>query len=378
MVVARRLAPAEYSDVALAVSALMLAGFVTVGLQMATARMVAMHGTDQAEAASLARWFSRVGLWAGAGLGLAALAALPALAVLFDTGSRAPIAGVAVALPFAFVTGVGRGWLQGSGRFGRLAVSFQAEMVVRLVVGVGAVLLGYGAAGAVGGLVASVLVAAAFSLPPAGSATGLDPARRQMLLAGVVPSLLVLIGEALANHVDTVIAKAAFDPIIAGQFAGIALLGRTVFFVTWPVTMLAFPSVARAAAEGRPVNRVIRLSAGAVAVVAVVATGLGFAAPNAIVTVALGSPFVSLAHVLGPYLAATGLFAVATTLLSLRLACGDDRAGAVAMAGGVVVALTLGLVHPSPEAIVWLQVGLMAVFLAVVVAWCSRALWGRG
>jgi O-antigen/teichoic acid export membrane protein len=369
VVVAHRLSPAEYSDVALAVSGLLLAGFVTVGLQIATARMVATGDVDPSHAASLARWFSRVGFRAGVVVGVIGIALLPVLNRAFDTGSSAPLLGVMVALPFALATGVGRGWLQGSDRFGRLALSFQAEMVVRLGLGAGAVLLGHGVAGAVGGLVASVMVAAALSLPPAGSTAALDPVRRRTLVMTVGPSLMLLAGEALINHVDTIVAKAVFDPATAGQFAAIALLGRSVFFVTWPVSMLAFPAVASAAAVGGPVDRITRLAAGIVAAIGVAAVAVGFAAPDLIVGLALGGEYVGLSHLLGPYLAATGLFAVTSTLLSLRLAGGDERAGAVAVGGGVAVTLALGVFHPSPEAVVWLQVGIMAAFLCVVCAW---------
>ncbi|MDH3250841.1 MAG: hypothetical protein OEQ47_17870, partial [Acidimicrobiia bacterium] len=120
VVVAHGLAPAEYSDVALAVSGLLLAGFVTVGLQIATARMVATGDVDPSQAASLARWLSRVGFRAGVVVGVIGIAILPVLNRAFDTGSSAPLLGVMVALPFALATGVGRGWLQGSDRFGRL------------------------------------------------------------------------------------------------------------------------------------------------------------------------------------------------------------------------------------------------------------------
>lgn len=370
---ARWLTPAQYAEVALAATGLLLIGFITVGFQMATARSVAAESSGPEAQASLARWFSRIAFASGGAAAAVLLAGYPALMRSLNLASPVTLLGIATALPFAFVAGVGRGFAQGSSSFGRLAMSFQVEMLVRLVLGVGAVALGFGVAGAVGGLTASVIAAAVIARPPSGPMIALDPGRRRSLVAALGPALMVLAGEALINHVDTVVAKVAFDPTTAGQFAGVALLGRTVFFVSWPVTMVLFPRVAEDAAAGRSVDRAMWLSVSAVSAVGVVATVVGWVMSEEIIGLALGSDFVVMSDLLGPYLVATALFAVASTMLTLQLAAGDDRAGWLAIAGGVCVVVALTVFHDTPETVVLVQVVLMAVFVAAVAARIRRS-----
>lgn len=365
VVLARGLPPAGYAEVALSVATLLLAGFVGVGLQMATARVVAAEGPGSGMAVAWARRLGVIAFLGGSSLGLATLAALPYLMPKFDIRSPGPVLAVAVALPFAFVSGVGRGWLQGSGRFGRLAASFQVEMAVRLGSGVAAIVFGGGTTFALAGLTLSMMAASALAPLP----RRLDDAEGQIaatdLWRALGPSVTLLAGEALVNHVDLLVAKSVFPAALAGTYAGIALLGRTVSFLTWPVVMVAFPLVAAAAATGRDAEWLIQRATRRVAVASGAAVLLGFAFDHRIVDFALGDRFASMSGLLGPYLAATALFTVAAARLALQVASGDARAGRVAAGFGGLTLFCLVLFHPSPAAMVWTQIGLNGCLLMV-------------
>jgi O-antigen/teichoic acid export membrane protein len=376
LVAVRLLDPAEYADVALTVTLLLFSGFITVGFQMATARTVAEHGQGSTGAAGLARWFGRRAQRIGLALGACAALASPLLSAVFRTESPLPFLAVALALPFAFAAGVRRGFAQGEQRFGRLALSFQAEMVVRLGLGAALMGAGFGVAGGVGAIAASAVAATLGVWMPGGPAPRLDPARRRQLLAALWPSLALLVGEGLVNHADTIIVKQAFDPVVAGQFAAVALIGRSVFFVTWPIAMLLFPIAARRAAAGEATRPVLVLAVGAVAATGTVATAIAAAAPEVVTRLILGPDYVALAHLLAPYIAATALFACAATIISFGVAVGADTAGYGAALAGFVCGLTLASFHPTLTVVVWLQVALMAVYLAVAAIWITRHLRG--
>lgn len=366
----RTLDPAQYADIALAVSLLLLSGFVTVGLQMATARSVA--AAPESEGEPMARWFHRRAYHLGVALGAGLAVASPLLAQLFNTQGPLPLLAVAAALPWAMTAGVGRGLQQGLARFGRLAVSFQAEMLVRLLMGAGLMAAGYGVAGGVGALTASVIAAALVVRVPAGPVSQLDTATRKRLVAALSPSIAMLVGEALVNHADTIIAKQAFDPVAAGQFAAIALIGRSVFFVTWPVSMLVFPTAAARAARGEPTGRLLVGALAAVSAIGAVAVVSAAVAPEAVVDLALGADYVAQASLLAPYVAATALFSASTTIVAFAVAVGRNRAAFIALAFGVISTTVLALFHPSLAGLVWAQVALNATGLAAACAWMLR------
>jgi O-antigen/teichoic acid export membrane protein len=374
----RLLSSAAYADVALTVSLLLFAGFFTVGLQMATARTVAELGTDYRAAHQLAGWLARRTLRLGLVLGGLVALATPVLTETFQTASPVPILAVALALPWAFETGVGRGLAQGLEQFGRLAWSFQAEMVIRLGAGVGLMAIGFGSDGGATGVALSV-VAAALVVRPRRTTTpfGERPIDTRRLVVSVGPSMALLAGEALVNHVDTIIVKQAFDPSTAGLFAAVALIGRSVFFVTWPISMLVFPIATRRAAEGRPVTRMLAAAVGGTATVGAAATVVAASAPEWILSTVLGAEHAALAHLLAPYVAATALFAVAATFVSFGLAIGANTAGRIAAGAGLAVASVLAFVHSSLEVVVWAQVITMAIYVAGAATWLFMRLRSR-
>jgi O-antigen/teichoic acid export membrane protein len=372
LVAVRRLSPANYADIALTVTLLLFAGFVTVGLQMATARTVAEAGGVGAGSTAGARWFGKQAFRFGLALAALIAATSPILAATFRTGSTLPFLAVAISLPFAFATGVGRGLAQGLQRFGRLALSFQAEMVVRLGLGAGLMVAGLGVAGGVGGVAASLIVAALVVRPPSGASAAPEPADRRRLVAALWPAMSLLVGEALVNHADTIIVKQAFDPTVAGQFAAIALLGRSVFFITWPISMLLFPIAGKRAAAGEPTRSILLLGVGVVGAVGAAATIAVALAPEAITGLVLGGEYVAQAHLLAPYVAATALFSCAATIVSFGVAVGSDTAGFGAGAAGIGCTLVLALFHPSLTGIVWAQVVLMAGYVGVTAVWVLR------
>ncbi len=245
-------------------------------------------------------------------------------------------------------------------------------MLVRLGLGAGLLAAGFGVAGALGALTLSLLAAALTIRPSTRESVRLDPVARDRLAAALWPSMALLVGEAMVNHVDTVIVKHAFDPTIAGQFAALALIGRSVFFVTWPVSMLVFPIAARRAAEGVPTRGLLGAAMAAVALVGTLATTVAAVASDAIVTTVLGTQYLSQAHLLAPYVAASALFSCAATVVSFSVATGVDAAALAAAAAGAVVVLMLSVFHRSLDQVVWLQVALMASYAGTASMWVLR------
>lgn len=372
LVAVRTLTPAQYADVALAVTLLLIAGFLTLGFQMATARTVAEQVADPSAAQSVASWLSGRALRLGWLVGVLTVALSPLLRTTFQTDSVWPFIAIGVAMPWALLSGVRRGLAQGLQRFGTLALSFQVEMVARLVVGAGLMYAGFGVIGGVFGLTVS-LAAAALALPRASSRPVAPAAAlRRRVLRSIWPAFALLLGEAIVTHGDTLIVKQAFDPTTAGEFAAIALLGRATFFVTWPVSMLIFPMATRRIAAGEPTRPLLLAALVAVGVVGALATLGAAAAPGGVVSVLLGSQYAGVAHWLVPYTAATACFSVAATALSFGVAIGRDGAGFGATAVGVAVLVALSAFHPTIGALLMAELILMGGYAVGSVAWAWR------
>ncbi|MEZ4729876.1 MAG: oligosaccharide flippase family protein [Caldilineaceae bacterium] len=159
LILGRWLGPALFADVSIIITLFLLLTFITAGFQQTAAKFAAIYSADNdtARLQALRRWLNQRS-WA---IGLLCLLIVgggaPFWQSFFHTTSLWIFIIFAVGLPFYFVQGIDRGLLQGQMRFGLLAASYQAEMWVRLLVGLLLVFLGWAAHGAVLGLTLSIL-----------------------------------------------------------------------------------------------------------------------------------------------------------------------------------------------------------------------------
>ena len=208
LILGRWLGPALFADLSLIVTLLLVVTFITVPLQMTTARYTAIYTADGdfAALAGVHLWTERVGI--GFGLLLVVVFALGSQLwqSFFNTASAIPFIIFGVALPFSLLQGVERGILQGQTRFGILAVTYQVEMWTRFLIGIGLVMLGFSIVGAVLGIslsfVATWLTA---KLAVRGLPTAVFPDKEMQVTLSLfaLPVLVSQLGQILINKLSS-------------------------------------------------------------------------------------------------------------------------------------------------------------------------------
>jgi O-antigen/teichoic acid export membrane protein len=200
LIMGRWLGPAAFADVSLLVTLFLVVTLVTSTLQTVAARYGAIYqaGGRVESLGGLRTWAVR---WAWLlGLGCAAVMVIgaPFWQQFFHTQSPWPFVILGVGTPIYFAQGVDRGILQGSMRFGVLALSYQAEMWARLFFGVVLVAAGLAVNGAVAALtlsfIATWLVARTVRRSlPAAARLGADQVQDALHFAG--PVAVALLGH---------------------------------------------------------------------------------------------------------------------------------------------------------------------------------------
>ncbi len=380
LILGRWLGPAAFADLSLIVTMMLMITFVTVTFQLTAARFAAVHTADDdpVQLANVRRWLTWVAWGLGIFLFLLLGAGAPLWQQFFHTVSPWPFVILSVGLPFYFVQGVDRGVLQGQTRFGRLAVSYQAEMWVRLVTAVAFVAIGWSVSGAVGGITLSFLAtwlvarSAGKGLPIAQALDRLDQ-KAVMLFAG--PVIVAHISQILINNSDILVVKRFFEAEEAGLYAALALIGRIVFFATWSVVTVLFPIVAQKHKKGEPHRHLLYISMGLVAAVSggiLIATVLF---PEFIVNILFGAAYLSVAPLLWRYALATSIYALANVVITYRLSIGDGAGSVIAVIGGAAQVVLLWLFHTTLLQVVMVQIGLMGAMLLVLLVWDLWLAW---
>ena len=354
---ARFLEPAEFGDANLAVNLVLVSAAVAATLQLAAARVVAA-GTGSP--ARLARW----ALALGAAFAVTLAGGSRWLADVLSTSTPWMFVVVGAGLPVYFAQAVARGSLQGRMRLGRLAASYAAEAATRLAVSFALLAAGAGVVGVAVGITASFVASALVTLRRRPSVEGGEAPAAELRSVTATASVL-LVGQVVIANGDVVLAKWLLAPDVAGAYAGAALVGRSLFFLSWPVVHSTFPVVA--AATSAAARRAATRRATALVTVACSAGvgALAVAGPRT-APLLLGESSAGAVGLLVPYAIATTAFAVANLLAGIGLAAGR-RAAPLALAAGAVLqtALLLGA-GDDPADLVRAQIIAMAVTLVAV------------
>jgi O-antigen/teichoic acid export membrane protein len=161
---------------------------------------------------------------------------------------------LALILQYSFVFSLASGLIEGQERFGRLSIGGVVVGVVRLLVGIVAAVVGWGAVGVIAASPVSYLVASVVLLVP------LFAAFRQpdgeVSFAGsrdMLPYYLYLTASqillALVINVDTIMARRLFNADTAGLYAALSILGKSALYLPGAVGIVLFPSIVRQLSE---------------------------------------------------------------------------------------------------------------------------------
>jgi O-antigen/teichoic acid export membrane protein len=374
LVLGRMLGPAAFSDLSLMVTLMLMVTFVTVTLQMVAAKFAAGHTADDAPeaTAALRRDLGRFSGLAGLALAIVLAGGAPIWRSFFHTESAWPFVLLAVGMPLYLLQGVDRGVLQGQIRFLRLSATYQVEMWVRLVLGIGLVWLGFGVEGAVLALSLS-FIATWWSARSAGqglpAAKPMPRAERAAVSAFARPVVVAQMGQILINNSDILIVKHFYARVPAGEYAALALIGRVVFFATWSVVTTLFPIVAQRHRSGQAHRHLLWLSLGLVGGGSALIVAGAWRYPEQVVGLLFGEAYLGIAPLLWRYAVATALFALSNVVIQYRLSSDRGAGSLIGLLGGGIQVAGLWWMHDSLAQVVNVQVAIMGGLLVALLVW---------
>ncbi|MEU5694587.1 glycosyltransferase [Actinosynnema sp. NPDC020468] len=305
--------------------------------------------------------------------GVVAATALTAIGLFLDTPGVAVAMGLAAFAVFAISPTWG--WLQGESRFARYAVASVAEVLLRLVVAVGAVGLGFGAAGAVGGFAAGTLVVVWVGVTALRHDLGLRPGllrdrdrwRETGVIAAAQCALSALVG------VDLVFVALVDGRSPAGAaYQAVATMAKGPVYVAASAALVSFPLLRNASADRAPalVGAVVRSFARLALPVATVVATL----PAHLVLGVLPDSYAGAIPLL-PWLAVAGLgFGAIGVPTMVLLGVGAHRRCGLGLLGCAVVVPTALVTGWSAAGVPGLACGaavgtVLAALLPTALAW---------
>lgn len=366
LIFARFLSPAEFGDANLAVNLVLVASAAAATLQLLSARSGPI-GDPAAieERRTLSRW----AWWIGGAAGISLILGSTRLADMLHVSNPWLFVLIGAGLPVYLVQAVLRGALQGDLRLGRLAVSYAVEAMTRIAVAVALLAVGLGVTAAAVAISLSFVASAVVArrrvavVKKAHPAVGGTAGRGMAEVSAAATALLL--GQVVIANGDVILAKALMSPDAAGMYTAAAIIGRSLFFLSWGVVHSTFPVIARIDDETQ--RRAISLRA-LVMVAAVCVGGVTVLAlfGEELLLLLLGEAYRQAAPLLVPYALATALFAVASLVASLDLAAGRRLASVALLGGAALQTALLCAFGNTPMSMVTAQIVAMAITVVFV------------
>jgi glycosyltransferase involved in cell wall biosynthesis/O-antigen/teichoic acid export membrane protein len=289
--------------------------------------------------------------------------------------SPVPMLLVSIWIPLSTVAAILQGALIGEYRFRPVAfATFFGGGPVRLALGAGLVLAGFGVSGAV----AATIFAQAFT-----TCSLLFSARRQFFqhehlsairtkTRDMTLSVAALAGYTALIGVDTVLARHFFTATVAGRYAAAAIAAHIAFFIPGALVTIAFPHMADGLGTSQNSRNILlqslRFTAGLGIVVATFLTIF----PNIVIHILFGEKYIRAVSILGILSFASVLIGVLILFVYFHLA----RRSLFALtpwAGVLLAALLISFRHESMTevAIAMLIVSAITLILAGIPALIS-------
>lgn len=272
-----------------------------------------------------------------------------------------------VALAFAMITSVPltfrSGFARGEKKFGVASLSLLIAAVAKLIISVGLVMLGLGVTGAIFGIVFAQVIAflyaarwaarLGFSRPADTNYKTLPDIKRLMPEIRYASSVLVsLLSVTLLLSIDIIVVKYYFDARTAGLYAGIATVGRIIYFLATPIAQVLMPLVK--IQQPHRQNRSLLLKS--LLLTGLVCGGvliLGAIAPTFIVRSLMGVDYITYAPLLTPLMVAVFVISIINLLFMYYLALRKKTIMLVGIIGVVASIILMILWHDTLSAIVY-------------------------
>ena len=250
------------------------------------------------------------------------------------------------------LVGFARGAAQGAHRFRVFAASFVGEGTVKVVVALWLVAIGFGVAGAMGGLIASALIAVAIALSP-NITGGVGPARARSEDEHLGRAALMVLAVTSATNallfIDMLFAKHHFSGAAAGYFGAAGTVARTIPYGCSFIALILMPKAAAARHAGRDsLARVLTLAAGMTSVGVALGLAVMNLFPRLIVRVTYGSAFAPAVPILRAYALDEALFALWSIANLYLVAIGRYEVFVYLAAASVAEAIGMALFGSTP------------------------------
>ena len=368
LVLGRVLGPEKFADAAILITFLLVLSFVAMTFQLVTAKFSVLF-SDTVFSGFISKIYKNA-LLTGIISGIFIIVFSSQLQSFFKTTSSTMFIVFGFGVPFYFLMSVNRGIFQGKQELKSLSITYQSEMISRLLLTF--MLLYFLEIDSSVIIAIGIFCSFVFGLIPFKrkhisfvKSFVLDADNKKLVKNFFVITAFYELTQIIINNSDILLVKHYFNSYDAGLYASLALIGRVVYFIAWMFVMLLLPTVVQLKKDGKPTLPILLKYVSYIAVIAASIVISCFLFPNEIISILFGDAYISVSQLLWKYALATGIFAISNIFAYYYLSL--DKYIPVVLSGifGMLQIVLVVLFHDTLEQVVHVQIIAMVLLLLV-------------
>ncbi|MDA0177599.1 oligosaccharide flippase family protein [Mesoflavibacter profundi] len=370
LLLGRLLGPSQFADAAVLITFLLVLSFVAMTFQLATAKFSVVLQSQV-----LQNFISKVYKYAsiiGISFGLLIIVFAKQLQLLFNTSTSSMFTIFGIGVPIYFLMSVNRGFYQGKKAYKSLSLTYQLEMLSRLLITLGLIFVLNIQSSVV--IAIGILLSFGFGLVPFKSkyftfkkVEILDQKLSKQVIRFFVITAFYELTQIIINNSDILLVKHYFDSYQAGLYASLALIGRIVYFIAWMFVMLLLPEVVQLKKDGKSTAPILFKYIMYIAIIASVIIIACALFPKLAILMLFGDSYLAIAPLLWKYALATGLFAISNIFAYYYLSLDKYIPVILSAIFGVLQVVLIVIYHSNLQEVVYMQIITMVLLLIVQV-----------
>ncbi len=368
LILGRLLGPAQFADAAVLITFLLVLSFIAMTFQLVTAKFSVLF-ENQLFKSFISKIYKNA-LAVGIALGAVIIGFATQLQQLFHTSTSGMFVIFGCGVPLYFLMSVNRGVFQGKKAFKALSITYQSEMLSRLLITLGLIGLFNIESSVI--IAIGIFISFGFGLVPFKFKTINFKAKAviEVSHAKQVKRFFILtafyeLTQIIINNSDILLVKHYFESYEAGLYASLALIGRVVYFIAWMFVMLLLPTVVQLKKEGKETAPTLFKYVGYIAAISLVIVLTCLSFPETIINLLFGKSYIAMAPLLWKYAIATSMFAISNIFAYYYLSL--DKYVPVIISGvfgGLQMVLVI-FYHECLEQVVHIQIFAMVLLLII-------------
>lgn len=278
-----------------------------------------------------------------------------------------------------FIYSLNKGLLQGVSSFFSFSLLTVIETGIKLFLGVGLVYLGYKVDGAfvsigIGFFVAYILshfltekdVKVKFSINS-------DYSFKKELIKFAFPTFITTLALTSLFTTDIILVRHFLTGIESGYYSALSVLGKIIYFASYPIVLVIFPMVSENHAQGKKYTKFLFWGFLITLAFSLLITGIYFASSGFMVELLFGKHYLPAATYLGLFGIFVSLYSLCSLFANFYLSIHQTKTSVLIALAAISQIILILLFHENIEQVIWISITITFLLLISLLLYYPHA-----